>query len=298
MAACAGAGVAPPPIGDDADATLARSRALGRDVVLFFALPGRDASDRMERETWTDPRVHRAIADGGFLLTRVDAFVEVDRYRALIGGGEGMGVCVVDTEGRPFAARPGFQEADELAAFLQRVARRRPAVVAARTAVAVDPADMRARFALGDVLLDLGERRTSERELTIAAKSGVAAARHRLARRHALDGDVTQARAWLSDAPPSLGARVTEGYVLFKERRHREAVATFAALLRDSEHDLADERQRVLYYLGKSLHEAGRDADALARLSALAAEGTGSTFEAAARHALRHILDPDHGHTH
>jgi len=33
-------------------------------------------------------------------------------------------------------------------------------------------------------------------------------------------------------------------------------------------------------------------------LQALAAEGTGSTFEAAALHTLAHIKDPQLGHTH
>ena len=33
-------------------------------------------------------------------------------------------------------------------------------------------------------------------------------------------------------------------------------------------------------------------------LERLANEGTGSTFEAAARHTLGHIYNPDHGHTH
>jgi hypothetical protein len=33
-------------------------------------------------------------------------------------------------------------------------------------------------------------------------------------------------------------------------------------------------------------------------LEALAAEGTGSTFEAVALHTLSHIRNPQHGHSH
>ena len=48
----------------------------------------------------------------------------------------------------------------------------------------------------------------------------------------------------------------------------------------------------------KSLHEDKQDEAAIPLLEALAAEGTGSTFEAAARHTLGHIYNPDGGHSH
>lgn len=88
----------------------------------------------------------------------------------------------------------------------------------------------------------------------------------------------------------------TEGYVLFKERRHAEAVAVFEEALATGR--LGPERQRATLYLGKSLHEGRQDERAVPILERLSAEGTGSTFEAAARHTLGHIYNPDHGHTH
>ena len=62
--------------------------------------------------------------------------------------------------------------------------------------------------------------------------------------------------------------------------------------------ELGEDRQRALLYLGKSLHEVDRDDRALPLLRALAAEATGSVFEAAALHTLGHIENPDHGHEH
>ncbi|MFY9341092.1 MAG: hypothetical protein WAT39_01295, partial [Planctomycetota bacterium] len=111
-----------------------------------------------------------------------------------------------------------------------------------------------------------------------------------------LDGDVAGARVWLEAAPRTGPALVTEGYVLFKERRHHEAVAVFEESLRTNLP--ADERQRALLYLGKALHEDKQDARAVPLLEALAAEGTGSTFEAAALHTLGHLRDGQHGHSH
>jgi uncharacterized protein HemY len=107
---------------------------------------------------------------------------------------------------------------------------------------------------------------------------------------------VTAARRWLRDAPKTPSALVTEGYVLFKERRHADAAAVLERALATNE--LGEERQRALLYLGKALHESRQDDRAMPLLEALAREGTGSTFEAAARHTLGHVRSPDHGHTH
>jgi hypothetical protein len=51
-------------------------------------------------------------------------------------------------------------------------------------------------------------------------------------------------------------------------------------------------------FLGKALHESGAESEATRVLQSLIAEGTGSTFEGAARHTLQHIQSPDHGHSH
>jgi uncharacterized protein HemY len=117
-----------------------------------------------------------------------------------------------------------------------------------------------------------------------------------LARLYALDGNLAAARRWLVDLPRTGPALVTEGYVLFKERRHAEAVVVLEAALARA--DLGGERQRAVLYLGKALHESKQDARAVPVLQALAAEGLGTTFEAAALHTLAHIRDPQHGHSH
>ena len=129
-----------------------------------------------------------------------------------------------------------------------------------------------------------------------AAGPGVADARPRLARLSALAGNLMAARRWLQLAPKTPQAQVTEGYVLFKERKHAEAAKVLDAALATGQ--LGLERQRALLYLGKALHEDKQDERAVPLLEALAAEGTGSTFEAAALHTLGHIKNPQHGHTH
>lgn len=280
---------------DDVGAALAASRAAGRELVVFFALPGREASDRMQAQL-TDPQVIAALGDGEFAAAVADGTVRARLYGQWIGGGEGMGIAVLDGGGNVYAARPGPQDPPELAAFLRLCAASRGDLAAARAAAARPDAGPAEEHRLGCLLLQLGCRTQSEPLLLDAALAGIGDARHRLARLYALDGNVTAARRWLSGSPETAAARVTEGYVAFKERRHAAAVAAFEAALRAS--DIGDDRQRALLYLGKALHEESQDQRAVPLLEALAREGTGSTFEAAAGHTLRHIRDPQHGHTH
>lgn len=291
FAACAAA----PCWQDDVTLALRQARATGQELVVYFALPGRDASDRMQ-QSLADPAVLAALGDGGFLAAIADGTTRQNLYSAWIGGGEGMGIAVLDGDGRCYAARPGPQDPPELAAFLRLCADSRRELAALRQRVAGPAAAPGDRHALGCLLLELGCRRESEALLLDAATAGVADARHRLARLYALDGNVTAARRWLASAPKTPSASVTEGYVLFKERKHAEAVAAFEQALASGQ--LGPDRQRTLLYLGKALHEDRQDARAVPLLQALAAEGTGSTFEAAALHTLGHIRDPQHGHSH
>lgn len=289
LAACA----APPRWQDDVVVALRDARAAGADLVAYFALPGREASDRMQRQL-QDPAVLQALADGGFRAVIVDGDQRKGLYAAWIGGGEGMGLAVLDADGRCYAARPGPQDPPEIAALLRLCATMRAELPELRRKAALGaPEDA---HALGCVLLQLGNRIESEALLTDAAVGGVVDARHRLARLHALDGDVTAARRWLTDAPRTGPALVTEGYVLFKERKHLEAAAVFERAL--ARKDVGDDRQRAILYLGKALHEAKQDGRAVPLLEALAREGTGSTFEAGALHTLSHIRNPQDGHSH
>lgn len=278
----------------DLRAALVAARTGERDLVVFFALPGREASDRMQGSL-DDPRIAAALRDGDFAAVVCDGAERSRLYGDWVGGGEGMGIAVLDGKGRAYAARPGPQDPPELAAFLRRCAALRADVRSLR-----DRADPLAapmdQHALGTLFLELGCVREAEPLLLAAATAHVVDARHRLARLHALHGDVVRARQWLASAPKTPAARVTEGYVLFKERRHREAVAVLEDALRESK--IGDDRQRALLYLGKALHEDRQDARAVPLLEALAAEGTGSTFEAAAMHTLGHIRDGQHGHAH
>lgn len=280
---------------DDVVAAIAAARAEGQELVVFFALPGRDTSDRMQRSL-TDVVVLDALADGGFAAAMADGVARKNLYAAWVGFGEGMGIAVLGVDGQCHAARPGPQDPEELAAFLRLCAAQRPALAAARGAVVGERPDPQAQHALGCLYLQLGRTKLAEPLLLDAATAGVADARHRLARLYALDGSLGSARRWLVHAPKTGPARVTEGYVLFKERKHHEAVAVLDAAVRAG--DLGDDRQRALLYLGKALHEDRQDERAVSLLTALAAEGTGSTFEAAARHTLSHLRDPSHGHTH
>lgn len=278
---------------DDLTAALAAARAAGQDVVVFFALPGRDASDRMQRELGA-AEVAAALRAGGFAAAIADGVQRQQLFAAWIGGSEGMGIAVLDAGGQCYAARPGPQDSAELAAFVRQCAAARAPLAAARGDLAAGGTPIQ-QHRLGCLYLQLGCRVQAEPLLLDAAIAGVADARHRLARLYALDGHVQKARRWLANAPRTPAARVTEGYVLFKERRHAEAIAVFEQALRE---DLGEDRQRALLYLGKALHEQRQDDRAVPLLEALAAEGTGSTFEAAARHALGHLRDPQHGHSH
>lgn len=280
----------------DLPQALAASRQSHQDLVVYFALPGREASDRMQASL-SDPAVSAALREGGFEAAVADGSQRAGFYSRWVGGGsEGMGIAVLDATGRVYAARPGPQDPPEFAAFLRQCADARGQLVALRVAEAVRPASPLDQYRLGCLLLQLGCRTECEPLLCSAAKAGVVDARHQLARLLALDGNVAEARQWLIGAPRTPAAQVTEGYVLFKERKHEAAIAAFEAALRTGE--LAHDRQRALLYLGKALHENRQDDRAVPLLQALAAEGTGSTFEAAAVHTLGHIEQPQHGHSH
>ncbi len=291
LAACA----ATAPWQTDLQQALASARACGRDLVVYFALPGREASDRMQ-STLQDPVVGRALRSLSFSAVVADGSVQARLYTAWIGGGEGMGIAVLDGGGRVYAARPGPQDALELAAFLRSCAAARDELAALRAAVTGLDARPQESHRLGCLLLELGCRTQCEPLLLDAALAGVADARHQLARLYALDGNVTAARRWLASAQKTPAAQVTEGYVLFKERKLKDAVAVLEVALKTEQ--LGSDRQRALLYLGKALHENQQDDRAVPLLTALAAEGTGSTFEAAARHTLSHVKDPQHGHSH
>ncbi|HLQ38472.1 MAG TPA: hypothetical protein VK348_11765, partial [Planctomycetota bacterium] len=253
--------------------------------------------ERMEQQSLPAPAVQAAMRAGGFRSLRIDGFARQDLYRQWIGSGEGMGVCVLDGSGRCYAARPGPQDPPELAAYLALVASRRPAITSARALLVAHADDGAAQLRLGTLLLELGCRRDTERLLAGAAAAGEPEARHQLARLCGLDGRLEEAHHWLEGVERRGQVQVTEGYVLFKERRHGEAVAVLESALRDGER-LGDDRQRAQLFLGKALHECARDAEAIPLLQSLAAERLGTTFEGAALHTLAHIQNPDHGHTH
>lgn len=292
---CATACVAPPEWQRDMQMALSESRRTAQDLIVYFALPGRDASDLMESRLG-DPVVIAALQRGKFAAVIADGIERKRLYSEWIGGGEGMGVCVLDGQGYCYAARPGPQDPEQVAAFLDLCASKRAELATLRAMLqqpTVSPMD---QHALGSLLLDLGCRVHCEQLLIDAAIAGVADANHRLARLYALDGNVTAARRWLKASPKTPSSMLTEGYVLFKERRHGEAAKVLAAAVATNR--LGFERQHALLYLGKSLHEDKQDEQAIPLLEALAAETTGSTFEAAARHTLNHIYNPDDGHAH
>ncbi|MBK8097300.1 MAG: hypothetical protein IPK26_09340 [Planctomycetes bacterium] len=160
-----------------------------------------------------------------------------------------MGIAVLDPASDVWAARPGPQDADELAAYLRLCASRRP-LRAAAAKVADAPDDARAKYEFACLRLERGCRVGTEDLFVSAAMAGIHDARHKLARLHALDGNVLSARRWLQDAPKTPEAQVTEGYLLFKERRHAEAVVVLGKAL---DQQLGPERQRALLYYGKAL---------------------------------------------
>jgi hypothetical protein len=286
-------GCAAPEWQRDMQSALSTSRRSAQDLVVYFALPGHDASDFMESRL-AHPMVLDAIAAGDFVAVIADGIERKRMYAEWIGGNEGMGMCVLDGQGYCYAARPGPQDPEQVAAFLNLCVSKRAELAVLRGMLrqpVVGPMD---QHELGCLLLELGCRVHAEPLLTSAAVVGVAESRLRLAHLFALDGNLTAARRWLKAAPKTPAAKFIEGYVLFKERRYADAVKALEAAVATKK--LGADRQNTLLYLGKSLHQDKRDEQAIPILEALAAEATGSTFEAAATHTLGHIYNPDHGH--
>ena len=285
----------PPPWTTELTTARVRSRDEGRDLVVFFALLGREQSDRMEAEL-SDPAVLAALLGGEFESLRLDGFAQQRLYSEWIGGGEGMGLAVLDPRGVVYCARPGPLDPLEVAALLDRCAAVRARIDALRSVHAQNEFDAKACLDLGIALLDLGCRVGAEPLLLQAAQGGALDAHHRLARLYALDGHCVRARQWLRTALPSPQADVTLGYVEFKERQYRKAVETLASALRQP--GLGEDALRARLYLGKALHECGRDHEAIRIFQALVQEVPGTTFGAAAQHSLTHLQDGNHGHTH
>ena len=265
-------------------------------MVAFFALPGREQSDRMERECLGSPIVLEALRRGGFSSVRLDGFQQQRLYGDWIGGGEGMGLCVLDRQGKPYAARPGPLDPPEVAALLDACAAQRGRIAELSAAVAVDPTNATLCHELGCVLLELGCRVGAEPLLLQAAHGGAMDAHHRLARLYALDGHVVRARQWLRTSLPSPAADVTLGYVLFKERRYLEAAQMLANPAKDP--SLGDDALRARLYLAKSMIQSGDKEAARAVLVPLSRDARGTTFGAAADHSLAHLDSGDHDHTH
>ena len=184
----------------DFTAALSSARRDGRDLVVYFALPGRDASDRMQARLG-DEVVIDALQAGGFDAVVVDGVARSRLYGEWIGGGEGMGIAVLDGDGDCYAARPGPQDPPELAARLRQCAEVRPELARLRRAHLASPQDPLAAYELGCLYLELGCRVHCEPLLVTAAMAGVSDARHRLARYYALDGNLGPARRWLKSAP-------------------------------------------------------------------------------------------------
>lgn len=273
---------------DDLPAALQLARSERRECVVCFLRPGVELSEHL-RAGLGDAAVLAALRDGDFVAVIADADVRARLHDEWLGGRDGFGVAVLDAQGEPYGGRPGPQDADELAAFVRACAARRQDLASLRAMVAqpaVAPLD---QHALGCLYLELGCRRKAEEQLIPAATAGVADARHRLARLCALDGNVAQARRWLQGAPGTPAAKVTEGYVLFKERQFARAAEVLHAALQNGR--VGDDRQFAMLYLGKAWHEDRRDELAVPLLESLAAEGTGSIAEAGARHVLRHVRE-------
>ena len=96
--------VAPPEWQTDLEVALRPELRGGRDLVVFFALPGREMSDRMQARL-DDPLVMAALARGDFTAVTCDGVARKRLYGAWIGGGEGMGIAVLDAAGHCYCAR-------------------------------------------------------------------------------------------------------------------------------------------------------------------------------------------------
>lgn len=287
----------PKPWSPDVDAVVASGRPDERETVVFLALPGRELSDRMEKEVLKNSAVELALDAGRFRTARVDAFARQDLYAAWVGSGEGMGIAVLDTAGRCYGARPGPQDPPELEAFLRLCASRRQPLVVAQGLLDARPEDPDAMIRLAEIFLELGARVRAEPLLLAAAEQRPLRVAPLMSLLHGQDGRLQAARKWLEQAPAGPQRDVIDGYLCFKERRHEEAITLLRGAL--AQGGLPEREQlRARLYLGKALQESGQPAEALAVLRSLLAEARGTVFAGAAEHTIEHIKNPNQGHTH
>ncbi len=289
--------------GDGFAGALARARARGTLLLVHFRLPGRPLSDAMDAAI-----AHDVATLGEFEQVRLDAEIEIARYRALVGGGvragAGLATCAVDLDGAPLAVHTGYLGPDALTAFAARTRALRDDLGDVLGAIAARPTDPELRLRLADTHLRLGRRGVAKDKLRAVHDEGCepwsSRAAAALARIAVDDGDLEGARDWLARVAPRAdlapGIALTNGLLQLADCEPRRARATLEAA--SAAYPAHAEMPTLLLALGQALREAGADADALATFADIAARLPGSPAASRATELAAHVRSGDHGHSH
>jgi hypothetical protein len=278
--------------GDDA---ILRALSAARDrrvpALVCFALPGREQSDAMDRDTWTTTELG-AWMRHSFACAHVAAPEHAELFERWIGGPPGLATCVVDSRGEAMAVLSGFAEPRACRAFLERALELWPRWIAARElADRTATSDAAAAWlACGEIALELDSLRTArtclDAALAIGGDDGALAARvkERLARLDITCGDLAHARERLAMADPTIvgpSLDLTNALLAFGDRRHAEVRKHLDSALRRLEP--GPERQRAWTLLAR-LARADDDTELeLDSLRALLTESPRSRWSDAAR---------------
>jgi thioredoxin-related protein len=153
---------------DDYGATLKQARRDARPIMIEFYTSWCLYCDKLERETFGDPRVAGLAKD--FVCAKLDA--EVQKAAALRYSPEGYPTVVFAApNGDEIVKVSGFRPADPFFAVMKVVRDRGPRISELLTAIEKDSKDFAAREALGTIYLDLGLADRAEEHLSVALKS-------------------------------------------------------------------------------------------------------------------------------
>ncbi len=183
----------PPPRhhGHDYGAALDAAAQDGRLLLVHLRHPQRDAGGRLDLFTLLDHDV-AALIEKRFHQVTVDVLRESKLAERLAGSGTAVATLVLAGDGRVLARQDGYVEATPFRAWLERVLRERPRLMALEQQLVGAPLDVDARLEFAELLHALGADARADLQLAEArsALGAVAPEAMRVARVRARGLDV------------------------------------------------------------------------------------------------------------